>query len=56
MKRTMRLLAWLTCLVICFSLFTLTGCKDSNDSSDMQSSETSEDNWSDENVDNNGWT
>ena len=49
-----RIFAFLMGFCLCFSLFSLTGCKDNTPSTNNPNS--SEDTWSDENVDNNGWT
>ena len=46
-----RIIIFLLGVVLTFSAFSLTGCKDKGDG--LTESEKS---WSDENVDNNGWT
>ncbi len=50
MKRRKYWLFFLLCALICFSAFAVTGCtKDADDS------ENTESEWSDENVDGDGW-
>ncbi len=46
-----RIIVLLMGVFLTLSIFSLTGCKD-NDNSSTESEES----WSDENVDNNGWT